>query len=299
MFQGRNVVGALIERLSDSVDEVVVEASGALRNLAIDGGHELCSEMFNKGLMTHLVVLVGKISSTIDAVIAGPAKELSDEELQRRKHLLNLSENVIALIWSLAEASHKTLDAVNSAGTEGLLVKVLQGRKELGVGLPLAAAQALFSLTQDNYTFVRTLLANPDALPVLISVAIQDHGPIEQELKGRSKEVDAEVGDGRALLTRVLVAGVLRNVVLPGSRADGSVGIVKLTNEVILPLVNSLLDVNLTNVAQRVQELVQQVVSAACLSYPSQRTSRSLQRTCRRNTGRHRSAHWSAWSVCS
>lgn len=31
LFQGKNVVGELIERLSDSVDEVVVEASGALR----------------------------------------------------------------------------------------------------------------------------------------------------------------------------------------------------------------------------------------------------------------------------
>jgi hypothetical protein len=31
LFQARNVVGELIERLSDDVDEVVVEASGALR----------------------------------------------------------------------------------------------------------------------------------------------------------------------------------------------------------------------------------------------------------------------------
>lgn len=61
LFQGRNVVGELIERLSDSVDEVVVEASGALRNLAVDGGHELCGEMYNKGIMSHLVTLMGKV----------------------------------------------------------------------------------------------------------------------------------------------------------------------------------------------------------------------------------------------
>jgi len=60
LFQGKNVVGELIERLSDSVDEVVVEASGALRNLAIDGGHELCGEMYNKGIMPFLVTLMGK-----------------------------------------------------------------------------------------------------------------------------------------------------------------------------------------------------------------------------------------------
>ena len=63
MFQSKNVVGELIERLSDSIDEVVVEASGALRNLAIDGGHELCGEMFNKGIMSHMAVLMGKVGS--------------------------------------------------------------------------------------------------------------------------------------------------------------------------------------------------------------------------------------------
>jgi hypothetical protein len=31
------------------------------RNLAIDGGHELCAEMYNKGVMAHLIVLVQKV----------------------------------------------------------------------------------------------------------------------------------------------------------------------------------------------------------------------------------------------
>lgn len=64
MFQSKNVVGELIERLSDSVDEVVVESSGALRNLAIDGGHELCGEMYNKGIMSHLIVLMSKVCTS-------------------------------------------------------------------------------------------------------------------------------------------------------------------------------------------------------------------------------------------
>lgn len=33
------------------------------RNLAIDGGHELCAEMFNKGIMSHITTLTGKVSS--------------------------------------------------------------------------------------------------------------------------------------------------------------------------------------------------------------------------------------------
>ena len=30
-------------------------------NLAIDGGYELCGEMYNKGIMPHVIVLVAKV----------------------------------------------------------------------------------------------------------------------------------------------------------------------------------------------------------------------------------------------
>ncbi|TXT07458.1 hypothetical protein VHUM_03178 [Vanrija humicola] len=271
LFQGRNVVGELIERLSDSVDEVVVEASGALRNLAIDGGHELVSEMFNKGIMPHLTVLMGKIGSTVDEVLAADvqADSLSDEEIQQRKHILALAENVTILVWLLADANHKTLAAINSVagGVAELLVKILRGREKLGLGVTLAAAQALYALTQDNRPFTNALLHTADALPTLVALAKADHAALEAELKAKAAKAkgkkkaapeaeDEEVGDGRLLLTRVLVAGTLRNVVDAGSRTDESVGIAALTNDVILPLVNSLLDVNLANVVTRVGELV-------------------------------------------
>jgi len=35
LLQGRNVVGALIERLTDSEEEVIVEAAGALRYVVL------------------------------------------------------------------------------------------------------------------------------------------------------------------------------------------------------------------------------------------------------------------------
>jgi len=81
LLQGKNAVGVLITRLSDSEEEVVVEAAGALRyfyfyfyvthdslpiivldfrNLAIDGGHELCGEMYNKNVLAPLKTFVPK-----------------------------------------------------------------------------------------------------------------------------------------------------------------------------------------------------------------------------------------------
>jgi hypothetical protein len=79
LLQGKNVVGALITRLSDSEEEVVVEAMGALRyvlrlfalaldidcgirNLCIDGGYDICAEMYNKNILTPLKTFIPKVS---------------------------------------------------------------------------------------------------------------------------------------------------------------------------------------------------------------------------------------------
>lgn len=142
LFQGRNVVGLLIERLSDSSDDVVVEASGALRNLAIDGGHELCGEMFNKGIVPHVITLAGKISSALDS--------WDSLDGEGRQALVLLAENVITLIWCLAEANHKTLAAINAAGTEGLLAKILSARSGLNPGVVLAAGMLSGLYTADK-----------------------------------------------------------------------------------------------------------------------------------------------------
>ena len=83
LLQGKNIVGALISRLTDSEQEVVVEAAGALRcvrlcysavkfqicssllcgdrNLCIDGGYEICAEMYNKNVLVPLQTFVPKV----------------------------------------------------------------------------------------------------------------------------------------------------------------------------------------------------------------------------------------------
>ena len=79
LLQGKNVVGALITRLSDSEEEVVVEAAGSLRsvcirsfppdkpneyvyrNLCIEGGYDICAEMYNKHIMAPLTTFIPKV----------------------------------------------------------------------------------------------------------------------------------------------------------------------------------------------------------------------------------------------
>ena len=204
-----------------------------------------------------------KITSTIDAIVnQEPGHKLSDAELQARKHLLNLAENVISLIWCLAEANHKTLAAINSAGIEGLLFRAIAGRDLLGQGVALAAAQALYALSQDNALFSRAVASQPIALAELVNVVKADHTHVVPEGKGKGKSSSSSTeGDGKALLTRVLASGALRNLVYPGSRVDASIDIVGLTNSTILPLVNSLLDLDLQAIVQRVLDLSAQNVS--------------------------------------
>lgn len=55
--------------------------------------------------------------------------------------------------------------------------------------------------------------------------------------------------------------GILRNIVKPASRSDEDVGIQQLTNEVIMPLINSLLDIDLMSISSRVAQLAHEAVS--------------------------------------
>lgn len=216
----------------------------------------------------------------------------SDDNLQARKHLLSLSENVILLLWCLAEASPKALANVNAMGCEGLLIMILEAREKLGLGVSLAAgsflllklvfhqltlrgiAQTLFALSQDNFPFRKSLIIHPTALESLITIAQEDHIPAENaqkakeaSRKSKSNKAVAEpaaeaddLPDGRALLRRVLACGILRNIIRVGSRADEKVGINALTASTILPLINGLLDVKLEDVCARVDKLVKEIV---------------------------------------
>lgn len=99
----------------------------------------------------------------------------------------------------------------------------------------------------------------------------------KQSKKGKNKSTGEEIGDGRALLSRLLACGrsfgrrsfltqlktlgILRNIIKPASRSDEDVDIQRLTNEVIMPLVNGLLDVDLANVSNRVSQLAAEAVS--------------------------------------
>ena len=116
LLQGKNVVGALITRLTDSEEEVVVEAVGALRyvsptffyclflrmvdrrNLCIDGGYDICAEMYNKNILVPLKNFIPKISATLSQYLSESKK--APESVQ--KMIYEFADNVITTIWCLS-----------------------------------------------------------------------------------------------------------------------------------------------------------------------------------------------------
>ena len=63
LLQGKNVVGALITRLSDGEEEVVVEAAGALRCVRLS--LSVCQNMFLRYALPGIYVSMGATTSVL------------------------------------------------------------------------------------------------------------------------------------------------------------------------------------------------------------------------------------------
>ncbi|KAF8204010.1 armadillo-type protein [Pholiota molesta] len=211
LLQGKNVVGALITRLTDSEEEVSVEAVGALRNLCIDGGFDICAEMYNKNILTPLKSFIPKISTTLSQFLGEP-KGAAEAV---RRIVYDFADNVITILWCLSETSNKALNAINEIRLVPFLMSFLAARDKL----PLS------TVTSAAITDVR---ADGSYLATLLSIARQE--------QPQSPEVKA---DPRSTTLAVLAAGTLRNVspIPPPSSAS----FIDIDKDVVLPLLQPLI----------------------------------------------------------
>lgn len=75
-----------------------VGANAPYRNLGIDGGHELCGEMYNKGIMPHLVVLMGKVRGSVSVSPSCPPPNALHPKL--------LVERILGILARIRIRSH-------------------------------------------------------------------------------------------------------------------------------------------------------------------------------------------------
>ncbi|KAG0702741.1 ARM repeat-containing protein [Suillus ampliporus] len=205
LLQGKNVVGALITRLSDSEEEVWIEAAGALRNLCIDGGYDICAEMYNKNILAPLKMFVPKISSALSQFLESP--KTASENAQ--KVVYEFTENVNTILWCLSETSNKALSAINQINLIPFLMSFLAARAKLPIATVTAAAQ--YEL-RSNVAYSSCLL----------------------EIVHNEGGVRGEVFGDKLTMLKVLSSGILSNVspLPPPSTASG----VDVGREIVLPL---------------------------------------------------------------
>ncbi|KAF9486484.1 ARM repeat-containing protein [Pholiota conissans] len=241
LLQGRNVVGALITRLTDSEEEVTVEAVGALRNLCIDGGYDICAEMYNKNILTPLKAFIPKISTTLSQFLGEPKGAAEGI----RRIVYDFADNVITILWCLSETSNKALNVINEMRLVPFLMSFLAAKDKLPLSTVTSAAQSLYVLTDDNYPAITDVRTDASYLSILFSIAPQE-APQTPEVKA----------DPRSTTLAVLAAGTLRNVspIPPPSSAS----FVDIDKDVVLPLLQPVISsISLQETSNTVQELLQ------------------------------------------
>jgi hypothetical protein len=242
LLQGKNVVGALITRLSDSEEEVWIEAAGALRNLCIDGGYDICAEMYNKNILAPLKSFVPKISSALSQFLESP--KTAPENAQRVVY--EFTENVNTILWCLSETSNKALNAINQINLVPFLMSFLAAREKLPIATVTAAAQCLYVLTDDNQPAIDELRSNAAYSTCLLKI-VHDEGGVTDK--------DKEVFWDRMTMLKVLSSGILSNVspLLPPSAASGA----DIGKEIVLPLLHPVVaSVSLTESSALAESLV-------------------------------------------
>ncbi|KIK70596.1 hypothetical protein GYMLUDRAFT_65816 [Collybiopsis luxurians FD-317 M1] len=240
LLQGKNIVGALIARLTDSEDEVVVEAMGTLRNLCIDGGYDICAEMYNKNILTPLKSFIPKISNVLSQYLENP--KTTPENAQRLMY--DFADNVITTLWCLSETSNKALNAINSINLIPFLMSFLASRDKLSIAPLLAAAQCLYVLTDDNEPAITSLKSNAGYISCLFSIA-----------QSTANEKGKDPNDHRHITLKVLSSGILRNISpLP---PPSSASLVDVDKDIVLPLLQPVISsASLSEAAVRAQQAI-------------------------------------------
>ncbi|SGY16741.1 BQ5605_C012g06971 [Microbotryum silenes-dioicae] len=164
LLLSKNLVGLLIERLTDSNDHVAVEALGTLRNLAVATTSSLVSEMHNKKVLVplvthHLPILIqllperlGRVPRAAPATAPLPStaedrkrvEAENDSRDTRHRLYWDWCENVAMLLWCLAETNTKVLNGLNAHAS--LLVEfalALIDCEALGLGAAFVESQGM------------------------------------------------------------------------------------------------------------------------------------------------------------
>ncbi|KAJ2746308.1 hypothetical protein GGI20_001430 [Coemansia sp. BCRC 34301] len=197
LLLSNNVVSALIERMSDSVPDVVLQVTGALHKLvAIDQG--AAEEVCRKNVFGAIQALIPRLAKSIDDIIKNSddgAKLTVDE----RNIVFQTTDNLISILWVLCETVSWSLKQINSMALIPFLVSFFKVLGKLPASLVQTAGQFLYTLTDANSHAQRTLLGHSGATQTLFTLVHTQHA------------VD-DISADDLTIVRILAGGILANV---------------------------------------------------------------------------------------
>ncbi|KAJ2720170.1 hypothetical protein GGI07_004773 [Coemansia sp. Benny D115] len=197
MLLANNVIQALIDRLSDSEPDVVIQSTGALHSLAaIDQG--AAEEISRKNIYAAIQTLIPRLASSIDNIIKQNEEGAKMDANDRRSVFLT-TDNLISILWVLCETVPSSLKQINAMSLVPFLVSFFNVVGKLPTSLVMTAAQFLYTLTDDNIFAKRAVIAQGNAIQNLMSVASNP-----QNTNDESSEDIAVI--------RILAGGILFNV---------------------------------------------------------------------------------------
>ncbi|KAJ1647253.1 hypothetical protein LPJ64_001366 [Coemansia asiatica] len=197
MLLANNVVSALIERMSDSVPDVVIQATGALHNLAAaDQG--AAEEISRKNIYASIQQLIPRLAKSIDDIVKDneAAKELDAND---RTSVFLTTDNLISILWVLCETVPASLKQINDMALLPFLISFFNVIGKLPSSLIQTAGQFLYTLTDDNAPAKRALISHPSAIQALMKVAATQH-------------TGETVTHEDSAVMRILAGGILSNI---------------------------------------------------------------------------------------
>lgn len=162
MLLKEDIISVVMETcLNDSNDEIVVEAFGLLRNLAIEEGYDVIRFIWENNIWTTIESALEKINISFKYLIEnGVAKEKDKSKVQL---LFDFSENIFALIIMLITADEEIFDAIFSR-IDPILEFILNvidnhvdGKLKISSGLLNTLLEFIYQLSTESVAFVEKI----------------------------------------------------------------------------------------------------------------------------------------------
>ncbi|KAG4088797.1 hypothetical protein H8356DRAFT_957884 [Neocallimastix lanati (nom. inval.)] len=158
--------------LNDPSNEVVIEMTGALRNL-INEDNTICLELYNRNILGSIVPLLPKINSLISNTLIPIDNNDKDSKVKNFENKLayEYSEQIINIIWTMSETSEKFTKDIISCNIIAFLMEFLKSLDKLPLKLVNVAAQCLNTITEENEDTFKYFTETPDFINILKTIA--------------------------------------------------------------------------------------------------------------------------------